>query len=248
MPVLGIGLHMIVAIFFAIDAMRRGRPMYWMVILFTFPLLGSLVYFVVEYLPGSKMQRSLNKGLNQVAKSLDPGRELREATDAFDLAPTAQNQMRIAAAFLNAGDPTQAATHYEAALCGPFASDPTMRLGAATARVQLGQFAQAATLLRQIRADSPAFAAEACSIQLALALAGSGDEAGARATFEQAATQFGTVAVQGEYAIWALGRGDNATADRLQTEIDRATKHWSAHNRELNADVLKRLKGARAAG
>ena len=51
MPFVGLGLHFLVAIFFAIHVVRSGQQMYWLIILFSFPLLGSLVYFFAIYLP-----------------------------------------------------------------------------------------------------------------------------------------------------------------------------------------------------
>ena len=51
MPIFGIGLHILIAIFFAIHAIRTGRELYWLVILFMFPLLGSIVYFAAVFLP-----------------------------------------------------------------------------------------------------------------------------------------------------------------------------------------------------
>ena len=46
MPFVGLGLHLVVALFFAVHAVRTGREMYWLVILFSFPLLGSIAYFL----------------------------------------------------------------------------------------------------------------------------------------------------------------------------------------------------------
>mgnify|MGYP002140441361 CR=1 FL=1 len=46
----GVGLHILAAIFFAIHAVRRGRELYWLLILFMFPLFGSVVYFFAIYL------------------------------------------------------------------------------------------------------------------------------------------------------------------------------------------------------
>ena len=47
----GIGLHVFVAIFFAVHAMRNNQGIYWLFILFAFPLLGSVVYFVAIGIP-----------------------------------------------------------------------------------------------------------------------------------------------------------------------------------------------------
>ena len=56
MPFLGLGLHVIVAVFFAIHAVRTGRELYWLIILFMFPLLGSIVYFAVVVLPDTRLR------------------------------------------------------------------------------------------------------------------------------------------------------------------------------------------------
>ncbi|AEG69672.1 conserved transmembrane protein of unknown function [Ralstonia solanacearum Po82] len=48
MPFLGIGFHVIVALFFAVHAVRTHQSMYWLFILFAFPLLGSVAYFFCD--------------------------------------------------------------------------------------------------------------------------------------------------------------------------------------------------------
>ena len=88
MPFVGLGLHFLVAIFFAVHVLKTGRQMYWLIILFSFPLLASLVYFVVEFLPASKVERGLRKATKVAINISDPGRELNDATEAFDLTPT----------------------------------------------------------------------------------------------------------------------------------------------------------------
>ena len=50
MPLLGI-LHIVVAVFFAVHALRTGRNMFWLLVLLMFPFLGSVVYFFAEFLP-----------------------------------------------------------------------------------------------------------------------------------------------------------------------------------------------------
>jgi len=105
MPFVGLGLHFFVAVFFAVHALRSGQQLYWLIILFSFPLLGSIVYFLAVYLPDSRLERGARKVVAAAAKTLNPTRELKEAHAAFEYTPTAQNQMRLAAAYLEAGQP-----------------------------------------------------------------------------------------------------------------------------------------------
>lgn len=244
MPFFGIGLHVLVAIYFAIHVVRTGREMYWLLILFMFPLLGSVVYFFAVYLPDSRLQHTVKKTVSAAAKSLDPGRELREARQAYDLTPTAQNQMRLAAALLEAGETAQAAENYEACLHGPFASDPEIRLGAAKARLHNGQSAAAIELLDAIRKETPDFRQEQVSLLLALSYAHSGRAQEAQAEFHFAVTRFGSVETRAEYALWALSSGDTATAQAQYKEVALAMKHWPKYTRDLNKPLVARLEAA----
>jgi hypothetical protein len=159
MPFVGLGLHILIALFFAVHAMRHGKQMYWLIILFSFPLLGSIVYFVVEYLPASRMQRTAGKVASAAIGLIDPEREYRAATEAYDLAPTAQNKLRLAKAALDKGQAADAAGHYRDALKGPLASDPELQFGLASALLAAGgpasgrEALQALQALRTTRGD-----------------------------------------------------------------------------------------------
>ncbi len=248
MPYFGGGLlHLVIAGFFAVHAVRTRREYYWLYILFGIPYMGSAVYFFAVFLPQSRLHHDVRRAASATARVLDPGRELREATRAFDLAPTAQNQMRLASALLEAGDYAQAAHHYESCLKGPFASDPHIRFGAAKARLQNGESAKALELLESVCKQSPDFRPEQTTLLLAQAYAQVGQHDKARAAYLSALNRFASVDSRAEYAIWALGRGDVAAANEQQQEIERAMKYWNKGNRELHRPVLKRLDAAFAA-
>ena len=103
MPYAAAGLHLVIAIFFATHALRTGRPWYWVMILLSFPLLGSLFYFVTEYLPEMRYSRGGRKVLRAVEAAVDPNRDLREAETDFERSPTAANRAALAAALSAAG-------------------------------------------------------------------------------------------------------------------------------------------------
>ena len=245
--VFGIGLHVIVAIFFAIHAMRSGQQMYWLMILFAFPLLGSIVYFFAIYLPDSRLQHGARKAVAAVGRALDPTRELREAREAFNFTPTAQNQMRLAAALLEAGDAKEAAANYEACLRGPFASDLEIKYAASRAFVESGEPQRAIAHLREVRAADANFRGEQISLLLARALAAAGQQPQAGEEFAAAEARFGSFEAKAEYAMWALASGDKPLAERLLTELDDISKRWSNATRELQMPLMRRLQAARSA-
>jgi hypothetical protein len=246
MQIFGIGLHILVAIFFAIHAVRHRREMYWLFVLFAFPLLGSVVYFVAVFLPESRLDQSAARAGRALQNSLDPGREVRDARHAFELTPTAHNQMRLANALLESGQAAKAAEQYEACLQGPFARDAELRLGASRARLAAGNAAGAIALLEALAGEQPGFRTEQVGILLghAYAAAGRQDEAGAQ--FAAAAHRFGSLEARAELAIWALGNGKPHVAAPELQEIERTRKHMPGHARKLNAELFRRVDAARA--
>jgi hypothetical protein len=246
MPIVGIGLHVLVALYFAVHALRSGQPMYWLLILFSFPLLGSLAYFFVIYLPDSRLERGARKAVKAAVRSLDPSRELRDARAAFEFTPTAQNQMRLAAALLESGAAQEAATNYEACLRGPFASDLEIQWQAARAFFASEQAARAISHLERIRAADANFRSEQVGLLLARALGACGRNAEARTQFDATLGRFSNFEVRVEYAIWAIATGDTLTARRLQGDIEQTLKHWSRHTREFNQALLRRWNVAKA--
>jgi hypothetical protein len=243
MPLIG-GLHILIALFCAVHVVRSGQQLYWLFILFAFPLLGSVVYFFAVYQPNSRLQRGAFKAVSAAARAMDPGRDVREARAVFDISPSAQNQMRLAEALLNAGEAKEAAERYEAALKGPFASDPDLRFGAVRAYVECQRFDAALSHLQVLKADRPEYRPDQVLLLLARCFAGTGRQPEARESFEAAVRQYGSFEANAEFSIWALATGDAATAARLQTEIDRQVQLWNPVSRELNDPVMRRLKAA----
>ncbi|WP_028103710.1 hypothetical protein [Pseudoduganella violaceinigra] len=246
MPFFGLGLHILVAIFFAVHAVRRGRELYWLLILFSFPLLGSLVYFFAVYMPSTRLEHGARKAVAAAGRLLDPGRELREAREAFDFTPTAQNQMRLASALLEAGEAKEAASTYEACLQGAFGSDLDIRFGAARSNVATGAFAKAIEHLEFIRGRDTNFRAEQCALLMAQALASAGRKEEARAEFENAVNRFGSFEAHAEFAIWAANAGEFQLAQRLQSELQRMMDRWNRHTASLNDATVRRMKAALA--
>ncbi len=244
MPFLGLGLHLIVAIFFAVHAVRTGRPMYWLMILFAFPLLGSIVYFAAVFLPHSRLERQARLAGHALQRKLDPGRDVREARAAFDLTPTAHNQMRLAAALLESGQTAEAVAQYDACLQGPFANDPEVILGAARAKAAHGQPEAAIALLVPLQQKQPGFRPEDIGLVLGRAYTAIGRQAEAGAQFAAVAERFGSIEARVELALWALANGDEAVAQRELKEIEHARRHMTKYTLDLHRELLRRLDAA----
>lgn len=248
MPIFGISLHIIVAIFFAIHAIRSGRELYWLLILFMFPLLGSVVYFFAIFLPEFKstyhVQKGLYKAANVAVNAIDPGRELRDAKAAYDLTPTAQNQWRYADALLAANKVAEAVAQFELCLQGPFANDLEIQFAAANAQLRFNQLEKALQLLLAIRQSNPNFRTEAVTLMLAKIHSQQGHTQMAKEEYEHAVARFGSVEARAEYAIFAAQHGDIDTSRHLHAELEQLKRHWNKSSRDQYLSLLNRVENA----
>lgn len=244
MPALGLAVHFLIALYFAVHAIRSGREMYWLFVLFSMPGVGSLVYFFAIYLPQSRLDRTINKAGTAVLRSLDPGRDVRDAQNAFDLTPTAHNQTRLAAAMLAAGMHAEAVAQYESCLCGPFGSDPEIRFGAAQAHLENHHRDAALRILTALRASHPAFREEQVGLVLARAYAAAGMHMEAGVEFATIVERFNGIEARAEYALWALSRREQGIAEAQLKVLNHSRKHMTKYTRSLHHALFKRVDAA----
>ncbi|MBN3803941.1 hypothetical protein GXB81_12880 [Paraburkholderia sp. Ac-20336] len=247
----GIGLHVIIAIFFAVHAIRNGQGLYWLFILFAFPMLGSIVYLFAIYLPGLRHSRGARVATQAITQFVDPNRALREARAAFDRAPTVQHRMRLGEALLAAGEAREALEHFQAAANGPFANDPVLLLGLARSQFALRDYTAADATLANLFSGNPQARNQGePALLYARTLAALGAP-GTRAAFEQALTCASDVAPRCLFADWLATQADAADrqrAESLYAEIVQDARHWPRHAREHNREWLQRAQAALASG
>jgi hypothetical protein len=247
MRIFGISLYVIIALFFAVHAVRTQQNMYWLLILFLFPGLGSLVYFFVIYLPALRQSRGARVATRAISQFVDPNRAVREARMDFDRTPTVAHRMRLGAALLDAGNAAEALEHYQAAASGPFASDPALLQGLARAQFANGDASATQGALEELFAVNPlARQQPEPALLYARALAAIG-AAGTRAAFEMALASASDAAPRCLYAEWLAaqpGDADRQRARELYAEIVHDARHWPRHARDHNSEWLQRAQTA----
>jgi hypothetical protein len=242
----GIGLHVLAALFFAVHAYKSRQNMYWLFILFVFPLLGSIVYFFAIYFPEIRRSRGLRVAARTLTHIVDPDRELRMAQEAFEMTPTVGNRIRLADALFNAGSPEAALEQFQQAANGPFADDPALLFGMAQAEMEIGHPEAVAQTLEKLFAAHPQRRQQPEAALLyarALAACGSAD---ARAAFDDALVIANGPEAKCFYADWLSARqheADRARARALYEEVLCDSRYWNnRHSRSLNRQWLQHAK------
>ena len=242
MPILGF-LDIAIAIFFAVHAVRSGRNIYWIMILFFFPFLGSVVYFFAEFLPEMRHSTVARKSVSVVKSIVDPNRELRDARLAFERTPTVDNRSRLAEALLARGDYDEAVQEFQACASGPYAKDVKFRRGLARAQLSAGRHAAAAATLESLMADSPRDAGSDAALWLAQALT-QVDETRALAAFDHASHVHNTTETQAAYGIYLASLGRDAQARPLLEGVLHNARVGTPSSRELNRESIDQARAA----
>jgi hypothetical protein len=242
MPYAGLGLHVLVAIYFAAHVLRTGQDRYWLMILFAFPLLGSLVYFLLVWLPDARRSTQGQLVARGVQKLLDPSRELRAAQEALEVAATPANRLRLADALMGMGRASEAVVQYQAVLSGLYADDPQVRIRLAGALLEAGKPHDARVLLDRLIAEQPRLKSPEGHLLYARSVAALGDRERAREEFEALVSYYAGLEARARYAEVLSSWQDSPRLLALLTETNQIARRMPAATRELNREWLARLK------
>ena len=241
-PILGLGLHVIVAILFAVHVVRTDQERYWLFVLFLFPLLGSFVYGLLVWLPAMGSSRSGRRVVRGLRAAVDPGRELREARAELEHSATIANRIRVADALHGSGQFADAIAAYREALRGVHSDDPDIQVRLARALLDSGDASAARELLESLIARRPDFRSPEGHLVYARAVAASGDRAKAREEFETLIGYFAGIEPRARYIEILRGWGESEAAARLVQESLRHIKHMPTGSRRLNEEWIRQIK------
>lgn len=242
MPIAGIGLHLIIAAFFAVHAVRSGQERYWLFVLFAFPGIGSVVYALSIWLPEMRHSRHGRQLVGGMKRALDPSRELREALEAVDISANSQNRMRLAEAFVAAGRASEAIPHYQAALRSVHKDDPDIQVGLAKAYLEAGHAAESRDLLDGLIRRLPDFRSPEGHLTYARAAAALGDRKQADEEFETLIGYYAGYEPRARYADILAGWGERERARELCERSLREVKRLPAYARTINKEWIERLQ------
>jgi hypothetical protein len=242
MPIVAV-LHFAVAVFFAVHSVRTGRDRYWLMVLFAFPLLGSLVYFFAEYMRDMHNTRGGRKALRLMQGIIDPERALRHAQIEFDRTPTAFNEAQLARALLAKGRTEDAIRHYRNCCAGPYAKDASFLKGLAIAQLEAGQFTEACNTLHTLFEAHPQARRDDLALMEAEALSKAGD-ARADAAFESVVRENGSIEARCKYGLHLWSAGRTEVARSAFGEVLRDAQRGNRHSRDLNREWITQARDA----
>jgi hypothetical protein len=230
----------------AVHAVRNGRDYYWLWIIIMGSIVGCLVYFITQVLPGLGQSRTVRSAKKTATRILDPEGERRKIEARLALADTLDNRIALARECMNRGDHANAAELFRSCLKGMYAHDPAIMLDLAKALFAQDDFAATSQTLRDLAAHNPGYKSPEAQLLLARALEGLQQNEDALAQYTVLDNSFPGEEARARHALLLkrLGRADEARAV-LATMLTRfkASPAFYQRNERSWLDLARRELG-----
>jgi hypothetical protein len=221
-----------------VHCIRSGRNGMWIMAIVFFPVLGSLVYVILEVLPGYSGSRTARAAKAAAVKVIDPEREVRAAREALDLAATAANHLTLADALADQGKWGDAIWHYERAEAkSPARADRAIRLKLAKACFEAGRPARARELIESLPESASQSENDRANLLLARLLEEEGEKDRAIAIYADVGRRLPGAEAQCRQAALLIALGRRAEAMAPLIEAEKRARRMDRHERARDGEM-----------
>ena len=220
-----------------VHLIKNSRPSLWLWAIILLPIAGSAAYVVVEILPGLFRSREIRAVKGAAVKRLDPGRELRAAREAVDVADTASTRTALADALAEGGDWGEAVRHYREAVAKTPGKDRTARFKLARACLEAGNTAEARRLLEELPDSASPSENDRAALLLARSLEALGETGRAIALYADLGERMPGAEAQCRQAALLIGDGRRAEAVPLLEEAERRARRLDKMERRKDSEM-----------
>ena len=127
MHLLGLPI-LVLQVICAVHVLKTRRAFWWLLVIFFIPVVGCVVYFIVEILPDLQRSSAVRRVGSDFVTIVDPGRSVRKLEEELEIADTINNRRALARGYLKAGRHGEAVGLYRSCLKGIFSDDVVLTL------------------------------------------------------------------------------------------------------------------------
>lgn len=227
MPIIA-GLVLLIQFSFVFHALRSGRPYWWVFIIMGFPVMGCLIYYLVEVFPHSREHRQVHKTARKLVKALQPDADLKRRAEELEICGSVDNKMAMAKECIEHQMHAEAISLYESCMHGPFAGDGNLLFRLAHTAIEGSYWDKAATVLDRLKTGAPSLRPLEVRLLEARLLDGRGDTDAALAVYRALIPEFVGMEARYRYGELLSRLGQHAAANHVFDEILKLGKRSSA--------------------
>ena len=237
-------LSLLVQIGLAIHVAKTGRPLFWIMIIVFVPIVGPLVYVVVELIPDLRNNPGGRSAMRKVATTLNPGAARKRIEAKVAVADTVANRRALAEQCLEARDFPRAEELYCSCLKGVYATDPDLMLGLAKAQAAQDKYAECRATLETLIARNPDYRSTDGHLLYARSLEQLGEHERALKEYEALATSYPGEEARCRYGTLLLARERRAEARAVFDEMLARERAAPAYYRRKEKAWLDQARSA----
>lgn len=246
MPILLAALTVIIQACFIFHVFKTRRPYWWAFIILSFPVIGCVVYYLIEIFPGTQEARKAEKLARAIGKRVGGDKEFARRVEEVEICGSVDNKLALARECMERGLYDDAARLYRGCMQGLYADDPNLLLGLAGALVEKQDYPEAQQTLHQLAAKHSDFKPNDAKLLHARALEGLGATEAALRDYENLIPVYVGLEARYRYAMLLKksNRLDQARST-LEAMQQHARKHRVTHDDEVYwlAQAKKELQG-----
>jgi hypothetical protein len=225
-----------------VHVIKTGRNMLWILAIALLPLVGSIVYVVVELMPEALGGRTARRARSGMRRMMDPDRELRRASAEVEISGNVDARRRLAEELLERSEFDAAVDVYQGGLKGIFEHDPTLLLGLARAHFGKQDYAAARAALERLTQHNPDFKSTDAQLLYARTLETQNALDEAERAYATLAPVYPGAEARLRYGLLLKRRGKSAEAQRVLKDLLDGAKLGPAHYRRAQAEWLERAR------
>jgi hypothetical protein len=225
-----------------VHVIKTGRNMLWIWAIALLPLVGSVVYTVVEILPQVLGSRTARRATTGVRRMIDPDRELRRASVEVEVSGNVDARRRLAEELFERSQYDAAIDVYRGGLKGIFEHDPTLLLGLARAQFAKQDFPAARATLERLTEHNPDFKSADAQLLYARTLEAQEALDEAERIYATLAPGYPGAEARLRYGVLLKRRGKLQEAHRVLKDLLDGARLGPAHYRKAQAEWLERAR------
>lgn len=241
------GLLVVIQSCFAFHAFKTARSGWWMFVIMGLPVMGCVIYYLVEVSPGSREHRRESRAARDIAKAVKPDAELKKRAEQLETCGSTDNRLTLADECCAHRMYGEAMRLYERCLQGVYSNDSTILFRLARAAVDSGDWDKAGAIVERLKAEAPKTRPLEVRLLEARRLEGLGRYDDALAIYSEVLPQFVGLEARYRYGELLLKLGRREAALEIFNDVLKTSKRFASPIEEEERWAVAARQAVRAA-
>ncbi|WP_295667041.1 tetratricopeptide repeat protein [uncultured Mucilaginibacter sp.] len=228
-------------IFCGIHSYRRGTLNRWIFLIAFLPLIGSLYYLFSEVLSNKSSFRAINKPAIDIGATINPGGRIKKLEEELQFTNTFANKVKLADAYLAAGQTDKAIDLYRSSLTGAFDENEHVMAQLIIAYYAQQRYEEVIPLAKKLY-KLPQFARSKAHLLYAQSLENLGKIDEAEAEFKAMKGRYSYFEQRYEYGLFLMRQERDDDARQIFTDILAEEPHLGSVEKKSNRVWLSKAK------